>query len=74
MDVVAARAPGLSYSGRRVYHFCSIPCKQRFDANPDYFVEKMARAQIEERHRYGKSPGRRAEQRRRLPRLQTAFI
>ncbi|MBV9080280.1 MAG: YHS domain-containing protein, partial [Elusimicrobia bacterium] len=30
MDVLAAKAPCVSYSGRRVYHFCSPRCKLEF--------------------------------------------
>lgn len=72
MDVVAATSPGISYSGRRVYYFCSIPCKQAFDQDPEHYIQKIARAAIESRHRKvdGRSSGRR-ETRRRTPERQT---
>lgn len=66
MDVVAMTAPGISYSGRRIYYFCSMPCKQAFDQDPEHYIQRIARAAVEARHRNdeGRTKGRRVVRRR----------
>ena len=66
MDVKVAQSPGVSFSGRRTYYFCSMQCKQEFDRDPEFYVRKIARAAVESRNRegLGKSKGRRALHRR----------
>ena len=71
MDVVTTTAPFISYSGRRLYHFCSHRCKMEFDLAPTFHLDRSARPDLEERHRRGRGSGRRLENRRRSLRLRS---
>jgi YHS domain-containing protein len=75
MDVLSAVAPCISYSGRRIYYFCSPRCKQEFDLSPTFHLDRLARTAAETRRRLvdGRKPGRRHENRRRSMRLRTAM-
>lgn len=68
MDVLSAKAPCISYSGRRIYYFCSPRCKQEFDLSPTFHLDRLARTAAESRRRLveGRQPGRRNSNRRRL--------
>lgn len=39
-EVEAAKAAGASTVGDRIYYFCSLACKQQFDADPSKYVGK----------------------------------
>ena len=73
MDVMSATAPCISYSGRRIYYFCSPRCKQEFDLSPTFHLDRLARTAAESRRRLvdGRRPGRRHGNRRRSSRLHT---
>ncbi len=70
MDVYAAKAPFISYSGRRIYYFCSVRCKQEFDLAPQYHLDRLSgyerRVASEDRRAH-----RRLENRRRSVRFST---
>ena len=71
MDVRTATAPCVSYSGRRIYFFCSPRCKLEFDLSPTFHLDRLSRTQAEARRRLveGRTPGRRHGNRRRSLRL-----
>jgi YHS domain-containing protein len=71
MDVVTSLAPCVSYSGRRLYYFCSPRCKMEFDLAPTFHLDRVSRRDLEARHRADRAPGRRGENRRRSLRLRT---
>ena len=45
MDVDTATAAGRSEHKGQVYFFCSSPCKEKFDRNPEQYLSKSAGAQ-----------------------------
>ena len=42
MDLDPAKAGAKSDYQGTTYHFCSMDCKQKFDANPQQYVREMA--------------------------------
>jgi Cu+-exporting ATPase len=45
MDVEPGRAAATSNYKGDTYYFCSVQCKQRFDADPESFVSRTERSQ-----------------------------
>jgi Cu+-exporting ATPase len=42
MDVETAAAAGHSEHKGHTYYFCGLSCKQKFDLNPEQYLEKSA--------------------------------
>lgn len=42
MDVDPARAPATSQYQGKTYYFCSVECKNKFEANPAQFPSRSA--------------------------------
>ena len=40
MQVDPKKAAGTSEYGGKMYYFCSLGCKRKFDANPEAYVKK----------------------------------
>jgi Cu+-exporting ATPase len=42
MDVETATAAGHSEHNGHTYYFCGLSCKQKFDLNPEQYLDKSA--------------------------------
>jgi Cu+-exporting ATPase len=45
MDVNPASAEGQSEYQGQTFYFCSMACKQKFDADPERYIDETDRAQ-----------------------------
>lgn len=49
MEVNPVSAEAQSEYGGQAFYFCSVECKQKFDANPEGYIDETDRAQARAR-------------------------